>query len=174
MEQKFRIFYVDYTNWFPTYNTFQSLHLYNNGDVMWQVCPSIRYSNKYIFYLWSTLTLTKLLLLNSKHLCNFKYIASTYIIKVCNRFSHPTIFPCVRKLTHPYQTNIDIEKFGYKVPAIQKINWIMPDENNFISKEVEKLATEYFPKYPSLNEINCIVVIPVEEARTGHCKIYTS
>src|SRR3989338_3654162 len=69
----------------------------------------------------SNSTLTTLLLLNSKHLCNFKYIAGTYIIKVYNRFSRSTIFPCVRKLTHPYQTNIDIEKFGYKLPVIQKI-----------------------------------------------------
>ena len=113
--------------------------------------------------------LTKLLLLNSKHLRNFKYIpthSSTPIINVYNRFSRPTIFPCLRKLTHPYQTNIDIEKFGYKVPAIQKINWIISDENNFPSKDIEKLATEYFTKYPLLDEINCIVIISTEEART--------
>ena len=79
-------------------------------------------------------SLTKLLLLNSKHLRNFKYIPthpSTPIVNVYNRISRPTIFPCLRKLTHLYQTNIDIEKFGYKVPAIQKINWIISDENNF-------------------------------------------
>ena len=52
------------------------------------------------------------------------------------------------------------------MPAIQKINWIMPDENDFPSKEVENLATEYFTQYSSLNEINCIVIISTEEART--------